>query len=191
MKVINKINEEIAQKNKKKRIKPEFKNRHRARELAAQFLYSLDSGANSAANYDKKKIDLLLDLFSGSGGIAEDETPEVKEYFYFLSRGTWEAKAEIDEILLRVVSGWRPDRLNAVDRAILRLTIFEGFLSKRLPFKSAIIEAMNISNVFGSEKSPRFIHGVLARVLKYMLSREIFEDDFENDGEDEKDDKKI
>lgn len=158
-------------KNKKNNLKPEFKDRREARELAVQFLYSLDSSSRGGEN-----LETSLELFLGEGGVGENAKPEVKDYFRFLSRGAWDARTEVDEILLRVVSGWRLDRLDAVDRAILRLMIFEGFLAKKLPQKPAILEAVKIAEVFGSEKSPRFIHGVLAKVLKYMLDREIFDD---------------
>ncbi len=156
-------------------MRPEFKNRHEARELAVQFLYSLDIGSRSGRN--PQEFDRSLELFLSDGGVADAAAPEVQDYFIFLSRGAWDARTEIDEILFRVVSGWRPDRLNVVDRAILRLMIFEGFLSKKLPMKSAIVEAVKIAEIFGSDKSPRFIHGVLAKVSKYMLSREVFGDD--------------
>lgn len=147
---------------KQQRIGQKFWARRRARELAAQFLYSLDI-------YPAQGLEPALELFLGAGSLAESEAPEVKEYCRLLARGAWERRAEADELLLRVVTGWRPERMGAMDRAVLRLTLFEGFLSPKLPPKAAISEALLIARVFGSEESPRFINGVLARVLRHVF----------------------
>ena len=138
-----------------------FAARHRARELAVQFLYSLET-------YPVRDVDEALELFMGEGSMAEADTPEAKEYCRFLVRGAWERRGEIDEMLLRVVTGWRPDRMVAVDRAVLRVTVFEGFLRHELPMKSAISEAVEIAGAFGTKDSARFVNGVLARVSKAL-----------------------
>ena len=135
-----------------------FAARHRARELATQFLYSLDI-------YPGQDLETALEYFLGEGSEAEAEIPEVKDYCRFLARGAWEKRPELDALLLRLVTGWRPERMVSVDRAILRLMIFEGFLSRNLPPRSAIAEAMALTRVFGTEESPRFVNGVLARVI--------------------------
>ena len=141
--------------------------RHRARELATQLLYSLD-------NHPGQEIEEALELFLGEESLAEAEHPEVKEYCRFLARGAWEKKAEADEILLRVVTGWRPERMVSVDRAVLRMAIFEGFLSQagRVPFALAISEAVKIARVFGTDSSARFVNGVLARVAGHLFPEE-------------------
>ena len=102
----------------KQKINHKFESRHRARELAAQFLYSMDLCPWQA-------FEPSLELFLGAGSLAETEPPEVKEYCRFLARGAWDRRAEADELLLRVVTGWRPERMVSVDRAILRLIIIE------------------------------------------------------------------
>ena len=136
--------------------------RRRARELALQFLYSLDYRA-------EEDIESALELFGGEGGIAEAEPPEVKEYLRFLVLGAWRRRDESDGVLLRVVTGWRPERMVAVDRAVLRLAIFEGFLERTVPFAVAISEAVDIAQTFGTDDSGRFVNGVLARVLRHLI----------------------
>ena len=132
-----------------------------ARELAAQFLYSMET-------HPVQDLGSALELFMGEGSLAEAETPEVKDYCRFLVNGVWERREEIDELLLRVVTGWRPDRMVSVDRSVLRVMIFEGFLNRELPMKSAISEAVMLANDFGTDESARFVNGVLARVAKAM-----------------------
>ena len=103
-----------------------FEARHRARALAVLFLYSLEAHPVSDL---EPALDLFLEMdnLAGEPGGMEpeagsketgesalkikEETPEVKEYFRFLARGTWERWRTIDETLLRLVTGWRPERM--------------------------------------------------------------------------------
>ena len=136
--------------------------RRRARELAVQLLYSL-------GNRSDQSVDVALDLFCGEGGVAEPDPPEVKEYLRFLARGAWMHRGESDDVLLHVITGWRPERIVSVDRAVLRLAVFEGFLERSVPFAVAISEAVDIAQTFGTEDSGRFVNGVLARVLRHLI----------------------
>lgn len=142
--------------------KKEAQSRHRARELAVQFLYSL-------GNRRIRDVDSAWDLFLGEGSFVEEESPAVKEYSRFLGLGAWRCRGEADDILLRVVTGWRPERMVAVDRAVLRLALFEGFLERSVPFAVAIAEAVDIAQAFGTEDSGRFVNGVLARVVRHLI----------------------
>jgi N utilization substance protein B len=60
----------------------------------------------------------------------------------------------------------------AVDRAILRLAVFEGFLEKKVPVAVAISEAVNLARAFGTEDSGKFVNGVLSRVMRFMTGRD-------------------
>ena len=142
-----------------------FEPQRRARRFAVQFIYSLET-------YPVQDVESALELFLGEGGAAETESPEVKDYCRFLIRGAWERRSEIDELLLRVVTGWRPERMVSVDRAVLRVMIFEGFLERKLPLKSAISEAVSLAHTFGTKDSARFVNGVLARVVQESQAEE-------------------
>lgn len=54
--------------------------------------------------------------------------------------------------------------INKVDLAILRLIVFESE-QKKTPSKVLINEAIELAKEFGSESSPRFINGALAKLL--------------------------
>lgn len=150
--------------------------RRRARELAVQFLYSMECGPG-------QDLEEALELFLGAESCAEAEPPAVKEYCRALVRGTWSRRTEVDEVLLSVVTNWRPERMVAVDRAVLRLAVFEGFLECALPFKSAISEAVNLARSFGTEDSARFVNGVLARVVRRLIPEERKEGGADGQGE--------
>ena len=93
---------------------------------------------------------------------------DIKNYMFFLVEGVWRTRPDIDDIMRKVVIGWRPERMVAVDRAVLRVAIFEGFLKREVPVAVAISEAVELARTFGTEDSGRFVNGVLAKVLQFM-----------------------
>lgn len=135
--------------------------RRRARELAVQVLYSMELRPG-------QDIGECLDAFTRWGfasgsGIDGD----VASYMSFLAGEVWRSRAAIDDIMRRIVTGWRLERMVAVDRAVLRVAIFEGFLRKEVPVSVAISEAVDLAGIFGTEDSARFVNGVLAKVLRF------------------------
>ncbi len=143
--------------------KAKFKNRHRARELAVQFLYSVDLKP-------EENIKSALELFLNMDEISINESQEVKEYCKELVSNFFLHKDQIDETLLKSVTNWRPERMVNVDRTILKLCILEAFIIKNLPPQSAISEAVSLASNFGTENSPRFVNGVLAKILREYKS---------------------
>ncbi|MDR1376941.1 MAG: transcription antitermination factor NusB [Synergistaceae bacterium] len=141
---------------KKSRV---IQDRHRARELAVQLLYSL--GTRPDQNSGE-----CLGAFISDGGLAFEEEAEVKEYLSFLVDGTWERRFDIDNKMRMIVTGWRPEHMVAVDRAVLRLAIFEGFLAKKVPLSVAIAEAVELARAFGTEDSAKFVNGVLGKMAR-------------------------
>ena len=151
--------------NKRKYIGKKFEALHRSRELAVQFLCSLDICPD-------QDFSQAMELFLSLDDIAQNDTPEVKQRCRTLSAEVWKRKAEIDGVLLRVVTGWRPDRMVSVDRTILRLMVLEGFMMKSLPVKSAISEAGTLANDYGTKDSARFVNGVMHRAAKFFEEQE-------------------
>ena len=134
---------------------------HRSRELAVQFLYSVDV-------CPVENVSESLELFLSLDDVAQDDKPEVKARCRELVRHVRENADEIDAVLLRVVTGWRPERMVSVDRAILRLMVMEGFILKSLPMRSAISEARTLAGDFGTDNSARFVNGVMHKAAKYF-----------------------
>ncbi|MDR3265166.1 MAG: transcription antitermination factor NusB [Synergistaceae bacterium] len=139
--------------------------RRRSRELAVQLLYSLETRPGQSP-------DECANVFVSECGFASEENAEVREYMLFLVRGTWSRCADIDNMMRELVVGWRPERMVAVDRAILRLAVFEGFLEKKVPFAVVISEAVELAQAFGTEESGKFVNGVLAKVIRFMAARD-------------------
>ncbi len=74
-------------------------------------------------------------------------------------------KAAIDATLAAVVDNFAPERIDPVDRAVLRLGTYE-LLHTPTPPKVVINEAIELARCFGTTDSHRFVNGVLDRIAK-------------------------
>ena len=72
-------------------------------------------------------------------------------------------KREIDACIANVVENFAPERIDPVDRAILRLAVHE-LRSGSAPLKVVINEAVELAKRFGTVESGRFVNGVLDRI---------------------------
>ena len=72
----------------------------------------------------------------------------------------------IDQKLAVVVDNYSPERLDRVDRAILRLGTYELLFDDNVPTLVAINEAIELARSFGTTESPGFVNGVLDRIAK-------------------------
>lgn len=72
----------------------------------------------------------------------------------------------IDKLIVISAPDWPVDKLNKVDLAILRLSIYELRYQTKTPPKVIIDEAVELAKFFGTEKTPKFINGVLGSILK-------------------------
>jgi N utilization substance protein B len=75
-------------------------------------------------------------------------------------------KSDLDQRLAAVVENFAPERLNPVDRAILRLASWEILHADAVPTPIAIDEAIELAKRFGTTDSGRFVNGVLDRIAK-------------------------
>lgn len=92
--------------------------------------------------------------------------PKQIDYANTVYENWLEHKEDIDEKIARFAKGWTMDRIAKTDLAVLRLAITEILYCEDIPFRSAISEALNLSESFGTEKSRRFVHGILASVTE-------------------------
>ncbi len=88
---------------------------------------------------------------------------EIFDFANQLVTGVLANQIEIDEILAGVAQNWTIDRMPALDKAILRVGIFEIAYSDT-PSQVAISEAVDLAQELSTEDSPAFINGVLATV---------------------------
>lgn len=70
---------------------------------------------------------------------------------------------EIDRIIEESSEGWKLSRLTKVDLTLLRLAVYE-MKFENLPSGIAINEAVELAKRYGTDKSPAFVNGVLAKI---------------------------
>ena len=77
---------------------------------------------------------------------------------------------DIDEIITKAAPEWPLDKINAVDRNILRIGLAELLFGnfEQVPPKVAINEAIELAKNFGGPSSGRFVNGVLGAIYKEM-----------------------
>ena len=124
-----------------------------AREAVVQTLYALEQGNDDAV----KQFDELLKEKKIKGAKAE--------FAKKLLTGTLEHLDEIDEIIKDHLIDWSFDRLDKVDKQILRLGVYELKYTDT-PYQIVIDEAVKIAKNFSEDKAKSFINGILDRIAK-------------------------
>jgi N utilization substance protein B len=82
-----------------------------------------------------------------------------------LLTGTVENITEVDNIIGKHLENWGLERLNRVDLAVLRMSVYTLMFQTDMPPSIVIDEAIEISREFGTNDSYRFVNGVLDGVL--------------------------
>jgi N utilization substance protein B len=92
--------------------------------------------------------------------------PPVPDYAVELVEGVTANLDRIDRVLGEHSEGWTVDRMPPVDRAVLRLALYELTMREDIPDAVAIDEAVELAKSLSTDESPRFVNGVLGRVLR-------------------------
>ena len=71
---------------------------------------------------------------------------------------------EIDAAIGEASKGWKVSRMAKVDLALIRLAVYEMKYEEDVPVKVAINEAIELAKQYGSDDSPAFVNGVLAKL---------------------------
>ena len=128
--------------------------RRKARELAVQMLYQYDLSGNAP--------DMIIDTFED----LQKSKPNTREFATKIFHGTVAHMAAIDEMIQNQAENWRLSRMAAVDRNIIRMSIYEFLHETDTPKLVIIDEAIEIAKKYGTQKSSQFINGILDGILK-------------------------
>ncbi len=85
-----------------------------------------------------------------------------------LARGAWRERARSEQLLAEHVPGWSVERMQPVDRNILRLGLYELLEQPQTPHAVLINEAVELARQFGGAESAGFVNGVLDGVRKAL-----------------------
>ncbi len=133
--------------------------RHLSRSVAMQTLYEWDfKGCNNETLSDTLEHNIL----EFAAGL------EDTDFIRNLVNGVIEKLAQIDAIIEKAAPQWPLNQIAMVDRAVLRLGIYELLFGKReeVPPKVAINEAIELAKTFGGDSSGKFINGVLGTIYR-------------------------
>jgi N utilization substance protein B len=92
--------------------------------------------------------------------------PPVNDFTISLVEGVQEHRARIDDILAEFAEGWTLERMPDVDRAVLRLGVYELLWRDDVPDPVVIDEAVELAKILSTDESPRFVNGVLGRIVR-------------------------
>ena len=79
-------------------------------------------------------------------------------------QGVIDHRSEIDELIETYSQGWTIARMPAVDRALLRIGLWEILYNDEVPDAVAIAEAVESARVHSTDDSAGFVNGLLARI---------------------------
>lgn len=130
-------------------------NRSETRELAFKLLYQIEiqKGVN--------KED--VSLFFENNGI---ESKQAQEYIEDVVFGISKESNDIINIISKnLKEDWKIERISKINLALLKLGIYE-IVYKKIPFKVAINEVVELAKRYGEETSKVFVNGILASVVK-------------------------
>jgi len=129
--------------------------RRKARELTVQAVYSWQISQNSVNDIE---VNFITDNSKRRFDI---------EYFQQLLRGVTNSVAELDLAISPHVD--RPlDDIDQVEKAILRVAIFELSDCQDVPYRVVINEAIELAKLFAADDSHKFINGVLDKAVKLI-----------------------
>jgi N utilization substance protein B len=150
---------------KQQKKKKFLDNRHLFRQIIVQKLYQLNYQERSSEKIEQKLPDLLedLELEDLSGKLRRKLNKSLEELDQIIEEIT-ENQKQLDEMIQKYAPAWPIDQIDPVDLQILRLAIFEGFISEKVPQKVAVDEGIELARDFGGESNIKFISGVLGQI---------------------------
>lgn len=136
-------------------------NRHLARSIVMQTMFQWDF-----TGWDESTLEETLKYNLEQFAPGVDDT----EFIEYLLKGVMRKRAVIDEVIEKAAPDWPLDKINNVDRNIIRLGLFELVFGDydQVPPKVAINEAIELAKSFGGDSSSRFVNGVLGAVYKEL-----------------------
>ena len=126
-----------------------MKSRTKARSIALQVLYEVDISGHPPG--------LVLEQ-----RLADDPLEKsLSDFTQQIVTGVLPLVVRLDNFIAQHAPEWPLDQVAVIDRNILRIALWEFAVAGCTPVKVAINEAIELSKLFGSDSTPRFVYGVL------------------------------
>ena len=134
--------------------------RHQAREIAFQFIYRFDQETPMTQVYEE--FTRHAEHF---------ECP--KESFDFAARlaeTTLKQLIAIDDMIVKHAQNWRIERMNSVDKSILRMGAAELLFFKDVPASVTLDELVELAKTFGEAETASFVNGILDPISREPMA---------------------
>jgi transcription antitermination protein NusB len=130
--------------------------RHQARKRAVDLLFEAEARGLTPAE--------IADARNARAEEQADVAP-LNSYTVTVAHGVTQHAAHIDDLISAHLQGWTLDRLPAVDRAILRVAVWELLHADDVPEPVAVDEAVELAKKLSTDESPGFVNGVLGQIM--------------------------
>jgi N utilization substance protein B len=135
--------------------------RRKARKRALDILFEAEQRAVPA-------LDLLANR--------KTESERDEDYATTLVEGVEAHRSTIDELIAANLAGeWTLTRLPAVDRAALRIGVFELRFGDEIPSAVAVSEAVGLVADLSTDESPNYVNGVLSAIAATVPAQNVLE----------------
>ena len=114
-----------------------------------------------------EQMELYLEQLEDS-----DATQKAKTALRERFQRMYEKFEDVDQVIAEKAKGWEVSRLAKSDLTVLRLAVFEILYDEDVPNGVAINEAVELAKKYGTDKSYRFVNGVLASVAKEVCKED-------------------
>lgn len=139
-------------------------NRHLGRMIALQTLYEYEFRVQSEDKWANSSEILKRNLERYKSSIDDFS------FIESLVNGVVELQSKLDEQLTPLAPEWPIEQISRIDRAVLRLGLYELLYSKeKVPHKVVINEAVELAKSFGSDNSGKFVNGVLGTAYRTLV----------------------
>lgn len=129
--------------------------RHASRMLALQALYALEMNPEAVPD------DVIASARGEAGEGAVDE-----DFLSALVRGAWSERGGLDRSIEQVSKNWRLERMDRIDKSILRLSLYELLHTPETAAPVVLDEGVELAKEFGTPESASFINGILDRLAR-------------------------
>lgn len=110
--------------------------------------------------HDDKELPEQLILFEDE---LEPISEEEKIYMTNKYKDIYAHIEELDAAINEVSKGWKTIRMGKVDLTLIRLAVYEIRFEEEIPVKVSINEAVELAKKYGTDDSPAFVNGILAK----------------------------
>lgn len=126
--------------------------RSKARKKALELLFEAEQRGENAAELLEARL------------VAPTTQTPLPRYTVEIVRGVVDNWRSINEALTTYSKDWPPERMPAVDRALLRVATWELVYNDEVDDAVVITEAVGLASALSTDNSPRFVGGLLNRL---------------------------